>query len=122
MAVFRETKLTWKGQDYWFTPSNRLVRRMESEGIRIFEIMHGFSRGQMNVGGLAYVVHVLLTSAGADVSEDEALRDLTAMQDSGEANVLMEQILLAFVPEGFDEKKPAARAKRRADKKAKKKT
>jgi hypothetical protein len=109
MALFREVKLTWQGEDYWVTPSNRILRRMESDGVILASLVSQLSRGEPMLASVSYVVAFLLKEAGADVTEDAVLEELSG----GDAKViehLAVKVFEALVPQPLDPKKPVARS------------
>lgn len=111
-AVFREVELVWQGRPYRFTPSNRLLRRIEGEGVALLGMIQAFQRGQPNVAQLAYVIAAVLQEAGGTVTEDEMLHHMIG-QDQAEALRLAKAVMAAIFPQVGDPKKPAAPASAR---------
>ena len=108
MALFRETKLTWRGEEYFVTPSNRILRRIEGEGVYLDALGRALRDGKVPIGQLSYVIATLLQTAGARITEDDVLEDLT----DGDADVIETLALAALTalsPEQHDEKKHGAR-------------
>lgn len=114
MGLFREVKLKWQGQDYWVTPTNRIIRRMENEGTTIGALAMRLSAGEPMLGNISFVIATLLAEAGVKASGDDPLEDevLMYLNESNRADVeeLAATVLMALVPQGLDAKKPVARA------------
>ncbi len=70
MAVFRELKIRWKGKHYLFTPSNRLLRRIEEE-VALTDVIAGIAGGRPKLSHVALVVAEFLMEAGVETAEDD---------------------------------------------------
>lgn len=109
MAVFRDTTIEWDGVDYTFTPSNRLLRRIEGQGVNIAVLMHGLAVGPISAPSLAFVAAEFLKAGGADVTEDDVFGYImTATQ--GQIDAIATAVATAITPQEPDEKKPEALA------------
>ena len=68
MAVFRDVDMEWRGKTYTVTPSNRLLRRIEGEGISLTHMISRISKGEPPISETCYVVAELLRSGRAGVT------------------------------------------------------
>ena len=108
MSIFRDVEIEWKGEAYVFTPSNRLLRRIEGEGISFPRLVDGVASGAPAVAEVCFVVSEFLREAGAkDVDEDEIYNTaMTALAEGDSeaflklANVVVE----AIAPKGLEQK------------------
>ncbi|MDX1489203.1 MAG: hypothetical protein R3268_13420 [Acidiferrobacterales bacterium] len=118
MSVFRDVKLIHEGEEYWLTPSNRLLRRIEGEMApsSLTDMIARIGSGKPPVSEVALVVTEFLKAAGVDkVDEDEIYSDLMRdlMNDGGKVFASMcEAIVTAISPADDEGKKPAPRAKK----------
>jgi hypothetical protein len=118
-GVFRDVTIPWRGVDYTFTPSNRLLRSIESSGVNIVKVMTELSLGTVSVSALAYVAAAFLRAGGAAVTEDD-LYGALMLGDENDIRTISEGVALALTPQGVAEKKaeapgpakPRAKAKR----------
>lgn len=81
MAVFREVELTVKGETVVFTPSNRLLRRIDS-GLApqtILGVLNGFDGQQAPVPALSYILAEFMRAGGSEMDEDEVYGELSKM-------------------------------------------
>lgn len=110
MSVFREVTIKWEGAEYQVVPSMRVLRQIESNGISLTDIAFRTSKGSAPVSHIAYVLSVLLKSAGAPrASEDEVYAAIMTGSER-DATQLVSAVLEAFNPAPNDDgKKPAAR-------------
>lgn len=107
MAVFREMTVTWKGQEYSFTPSMRLMRSIEMGDISFTDIAVRTSQGRPPISHIAFVLAKMLASAGAKVTEEDVYAELvTGEQES--ITALISAVLTAFSPSDTKPKNPAA--------------
>ena len=110
--VFRDCILTWGGKDYTFTPSMRLLRLIErGDGngpVSIVSLMTEAMRGKPQISFMAWLVHTVMTYAGARCSEDEIYRDM--MANNEDAVALYNGIIAAISPAEAEEKKDEAPA------------
>ncbi len=70
MAVFRELTIHWKGEDRPFTPSNRLLRRIE-EDVALTDVIAGIASGKPKLSHVALVVARFLAEAGVETTEED---------------------------------------------------
>lgn len=107
MAVFRELTISWKGEEYKFTPSMRLMRSIEMGDISFTDIAVRTSQGRPPISHIAFVLAKMLQAAGAKVTDDEVYEELvTGDQDS--ITALISLVLTAFSPGENNAKNPAA--------------
>lgn len=107
MAVFREITITWRGTDYRFVPSMKLMRSIEMGDISLTDIAVRTSQGRPPLSHISYVLSRMLQAAGARVSEDEAYAELIH-GNQAEITNMIGVVLQAFSPEDGDAKNPAA--------------
>ena len=118
MAVFREIAIPFGGKDYNVTPSNKVLRRIEMKGRRddpAFNLVAVFYRAQVQTGGfydLAFVLAELLNSAGANITEDDALSEFMGFNDPKTLAQYVTLICSCVMPEpkGDAAKKPEGAA------------
>lgn len=109
MGVFREITIEWGGEEYVFTPSNKLLRRIEGQGVNIAVLMHGLAVGPISAPSLAFVAAEFLKAGGAVVTEDEVFGYImTATQCQIDA--IATSVATAITPVEPNEKKPEAPA------------
>lgn len=114
VAVFREANIDWNGATYRVVPSNKLLRRIEGDGISLVHMMQEVQRGKVQISLLAFVLATVLQSAGADVTEDQMLLDLSDPAAQGRIVPLAQAVLAVIFPQtDHDPRKPAAPANRR---------
>lgn len=97
MAVFREMTIAWKGKEYSFTPSMRLMRAIEMGDISFTDIAVRTSQGRPPVSHIAFVLQKMLASAGAVATEDEVYEELVT-GDQDNITALITAVLSAFSP------------------------
>jgi len=114
-GVFREIVMDYNGRTYTVAPTNRMLRRIESEGVSLFgtisRMARGAEKGDIPVFDLACIASGFLREAGATVDEDEMIKDfLDDMANNDARNVLsmFEQIALAISSPDEDQKKADA--------------
>lgn len=76
--ISREITLAYGGETYRFTPSNRLLRRVDaglspSTLLGVVNVMNG---QQLPLFDIAYIVSEFIREGGGDVSEDDVLAEL----------------------------------------------
>ena len=108
MSVFREVEMEWGGKSYTVTPSNKLLRRIEGEGISLVHMAERVSRGKPPLSELAYVIATLLQQGGAKVTEDDIYSGLMEADGSPDIVRLAENTMLAIFPRDVAGKKPDA--------------
>lgn len=113
MAIFRDVTIEWEGETYTVTPSNRLLRKIEGEGISLTHMVQRVASGEPPVSEVAFVTAEFLRSAGAKVSEDDIYKGIMVALSEGDqqafANLAI-SIVEAITPTAIDEKKPKAPA------------
>lgn len=119
MSVFREVKMTYDGEEYWLTPSNRLLRRIEAEMApsSLTDMIARIGHGKPPVSEVALVVTEFLKAAGAQkVDEDQMYSDLMGdLMDGGQVfSSMCEAIVTAISRRMMGEKspRPAPKARR----------
>lgn len=76
MGVFREVKIEYLGKEYFFTPTNRLLRRIERE-LSLADMLTRIGTGKPPVSEIAYVTSMFMQEAGIeDVDEDSIYAEL----------------------------------------------
>lgn len=116
MPVFRDVTMEWGGEVYTITPSNRLLRQIEGQGISLPHMLMRISEGKPPVSEVAFVAQEFLRSAGAKVGEDEIYGECLAdLQTGGEGFAdLVRAIAEAVSPTEVAPKNVAAPAKKKA--------
>lgn len=108
MAVFREITIPFAGVDYVVIPANKVLRRIEMKARRDdpqFNLVAVFYRATAHTGGfydLAFVLSELLQSAGAQVTEDDALAEFMGMDDAKAVADYVALICSCVMPEAKD--------------------
>lgn len=114
MSVFRETTIEWQGEVYKVTPSNRLLRAIESQGVSIAAMVVDFSNERPVWSCFALAAAELLKAGGAKITEDEVMAEIVEAQASGDYDDLLtfaQRVIEAIVPGVSDPKKgPPAKA------------
>jgi len=116
-GVFRDVTMEWDGEDYVFTPSNRILRRIEGQGVNIAVLIHGLSVGPVSAPDLAFVAAEFLKIGGADVNEDQIYAKIMGGTEK-EIGALATAVTMALVPQAGDEKKPQASARKSKSKRS----
>lgn len=78
-GVFHDVDIAWKGETYAFTPSNRLLRKIEGEiaPSTLGSVLQRVASGNPPFSEIAYILSVFLRAAGCraeDCNEDELYR------------------------------------------------
>lgn len=110
MAVFRDVTINWAGNDYVVTPSNRLLRRIEGEGISFTHMISRIANGEPPISEVSFVIAEFLKSAGAKVTEDDIYAEIMAALSRGDGDAfanLAVSVVEAISPQEPDAKKPA---------------
>jgi hypothetical protein len=107
MAVFRELTITWKGEEYTFTPSMRLMRSIEMGDISFTDIAIRTSQGRPPISHIAFVLAKMLQAAGAKVSDEDVYAELMS-GDQNSTTALISVVLTAFSPSEGNAKNPGA--------------
>lgn len=88
MAVFRELVIEWEGKKYDFTPSNKFLRRVDRE-VSLAGLSIRAERGEAPIFDMAFVVSEILREAGADMSEDDVIEEITKADNEERAQYLV---------------------------------
>lgn len=107
MAVFRELTIKWKGTEYKFVPSMKLMRSIEMGDISFTDIAVRTSQGRPPVSHIAFVLSKMLTAAGCRVTDEDVYAELIGGSADEVAN-LISFVLMAFSPAETDGKNPDA--------------
>lgn len=78
MSVFREVRIELDGQEYWFTPSNKFLRRIDA-GLApqtLLGVVGTMDGKNVPLPALAYVISEMVREGGGDVDEDDVLASL----------------------------------------------
>jgi len=109
MGVFREVTIEWGGVDYVFTPSDKLLRRIEGQGVNVAVLMHGLAVGPISAPSLAFVAAEFLKAGGAVVTEDDVFGYIMSASQ-GQIDAIATAVATAITPVEPNEKKPVAPA------------
>lgn len=107
MAVFRELTIKWKGTEYRFVPSMKLMRSIEMGDISFTDIAVRTSQGRPPVSHIAFVLSKMLTAAGCRVTDEDVYAELIG-GNTDEVTSLISFVLMAFSPAETDGKNPDA--------------
>jgi hypothetical protein len=107
MAVFRELTIKWRGEEFKFTPSMRLMRSIEMGDISFTDIAVRTSQGRPPISHISFVLAKMLNAAGAKVTDDMVYSELINGTADEVAN-LISFVMMAFSPAETDEKKADA--------------
>jgi len=107
MAVFRELTIKWKGTEYRFVPSMKLMRSIEMGDISFTDIAVRTSQGRPPVSHIAFVLSKMLTAAGCRVTDEDVYAELIG-GSADEVTSLISFVLMAFSPAETDGKNPDA--------------
>lgn len=107
MAVFRELTIKWKGEEYRFVPSMKLMRSIEMGDISFTDIAVRTSQGRPPVSHIAFVLSKMLTAAGCRVTDEDVYAELIG-GNTDEVTSLISFVLMAFSPVETDGKNPDA--------------
>lgn len=103
MAVFRELTIKWKGTEYRFVPSMKLMRSIEMGDISFTDIAVRTSQGRPPVSHIAFVLSKILTAAGCRVTDEDVYAELIG-GSADEVTSLISFVLMAFSPAETDGK------------------
>lgn len=107
MAVFRELTIKWRGEEYTFVPSMKLMRSIEMGDISFTDIAVRTSQGRPPISHIAFVLAKMLNAAGAKVTDEDVYAELIG-GSAEEVTNLISFVLMAFSPAETDEKKADA--------------
>ena len=126
MSVFREVRIELDGQEYWFTPSNKFLRRIDA-GLApqtLLGVVGTMDGKNVPLPALAYIISEMVQEGGGDVDEDDVLAslydDLTNNGGNG-IGPLVQCIGDCITPPGAAEKNPPAPAQTGVKKKSQRK-
>lgn len=103
-GVFRDVTIIWNGERVSVTPSLRLLRSIEADGISLTDIAIRTTQGKPPVSHLAVVIAQMLKAGGVSVTEEDVYKELM----TGEPEQIMgliDAVLTAFSPAEEDPKK-----------------
>jgi hypothetical protein len=118
MSVFREVVIRMGGDDYTITPSNRLLRRIESKGkldnprFNLVEVLFYLQTSAGSMPDMAFILSELVTGSGGKMTEDQALAAIVGMEVD-DLQALKLALCACIMPEP-NEKKPDAPGKEAA--------
>lgn len=78
MSVFREITVEFGGSEYTFSPSNKLLRRIDA-GLTpqtLFGVLNQMDGREAPLPALAYIISELLNAGGGKFTEDDVLGEL----------------------------------------------
>lgn len=110
--ITREFTITWKGRDYTFIPTLRLLRQIESEGnLSIMVLAAEAGQGRPQTFLLSFLLYKVLSAAGAKVTEDEIAAEIwSGNPESAQELYGLFAIVMEAISPIVSEKKPAAPA------------
>lgn len=79
-GVFRETRIEYDGKEYWFTPSNKFLRRVDA-GLApqtLLGVVATMDGRNVPLPALAFIISEMVKEGGGDVDEDDVLGELYA--------------------------------------------
>lgn len=117
MAVFRELTINWKGKDYKFVPSMKLMRSIEMGDISFTDIAVRTSQGRPPISHIAFVLSKMLASAGCKVSDEDVYAELIGGTQDQVTN-LISLVLMAFSPSEANPKNSAAQTESQSEARA----
>jgi hypothetical protein len=97
MAIFRELTIKWKGEEYRFVPSMKLMRSIEMGDISFTDIAVRTSQGRPPVSHISFVLSKMLQSAGAKVTDEQVYEELVT-GDQESITSLISLVLTSFSP------------------------
>lgn len=114
MAVFRELTINWKGKDYTFAPSMKLMRSIEMGDISFTDIAVRTSQGRPPISHIAFVLAKMLASSGCNVTDEEVYAELIGGSQENVTN-LISTVLMAFSPAETNAKNSAAQTESQSE-------
>lgn len=118
MAIFRELTIKWKGEEYRFVPSMKLMRSIEMGDISFTDIAVRTSQGRPPVSHIAFVLSKMLQSAGAKVTDEQVYEELVT-GDQESITSLISLVLTSFSPIEDKSKNPDAQTESQSKARAK---
>ena len=122
MSVFREMTIEWGGEEYAFTPSNKLMRRIEGElaPSSLIGVMQRTSEANPPISEISYIAAEFLKSAGVPdaPSEDDMFMEIMGdTQNNGGAWFagFCEVLVMAITPPdtGVKKSKPQKKGQKK---------
>lgn len=107
MSLFREVTFDIEGVEYTLTPSNKLLRRIEGQGVTLAGISNMTASGNIPISHVAFLIWMMAKEGGYDGSEDDIL--IHIQDDPETAKQWADVAFKAFSPVQ-DEKKPEPQA------------
>ena len=79
-AVFREIAVEFGGKEYTFTPSNKLLRKIDAglHPLTMYGLIGSMDGVQLPIYGIAYVASEFVKAGGGNISEDQMVGELYA--------------------------------------------
>ncbi len=114
--VFREVRIELGGEEYWFTPSNKFLRRIDA-GLApqtLLGVVGTMDGKNVPLPALAYVISEMVKEGGGTADEDEVLASLydDLLNNGGEGiGPLVQTLGDCITPPGASEKNLPAPAK-----------
>jgi hypothetical protein len=114
-GVFRETRIEYDGKEYWFTPSNKFLRRVDA-GLApqtLLGVVATMDGRNVPLPALAYIISEMVKEGGGDVDEDDVLGELYADLTNNNGNgigPLVQAIGDCITPPDIASKNPTAPA------------
>ena len=113
--VLRDISISYGGETYTFTPSNRLLRKIDA-GLSpnsIMGVVNTMQNENLPLYDIAFIVSEFIKAGGGNVSEDDVLAELYADLSENEGKgigPLLEALAAAISPPGATAKNPQAPA------------
>ena len=101
-SIFREVTIPYGGQAYPFTPSNRVLRRIEEE-VSLTRLIRGLHSGKPAISQIAFVAAEFLREAGVEgITEDAVYTELVfdMQAGGGQISALCDSIIQSVTPTG----------------------
>ena len=117
MAVFRELTINWKGKDYKFVPSMKLMRSIEMADISFTDIAVRTSQGRPPISHISFVLAKMLAAAGCKVQDEEVYGELIGGRQDQVTN-LISLVLMAFSPSETNPKNNEAQTESQSEARA----
>jgi hypothetical protein len=118
MAIFRELTIKWKGEEYRFVPSMKLMRSIEMGDISFTDIAVRTSQGRPPISHIAFVLSKMLQSAGAKVTDEQVYEEIVT-GDQESITSLISLVLTSFSPSETKAKNPDAQTESQSKARAK---
>lgn len=118
MAIFRELTIKWKGEEYKFVPSMRLMRSIEMGDISFTDIAVRTSQGRPPISHIAFVLSKMLQSAGAKITDEQVYEELVTGNQASITD-LISIVLTSFSPSEDNSKNQDAQTESQSKARAK---